>query len=297
MTNWAGAVETLGKGLFAVGMKVTQREDDEIAFMRQKALQELGIQAQKDLQAQNQKFLGEMEDKRQTFEGEQFARETAARAGEQQRGFDFQRELNEDNKKWDLRRDADMRAFQLKIRETDSLDDIIRSTNSQLADIGKSIDSWEQELMAARREGAEPSVIESYQRRIDALYSQQEQVRSAGQAAVSRATGGKPVQPGPTKEAAASLGTSPPTEAAPTKPAGPPAGAYTGGASAQAAPAAQQPGGSVFDSLFEPTPGGTAEINRRIVQWAGGKAGNVLFDPSSPTGQVNRDIYNRIFGK
>jgi hypothetical protein len=295
MTNWAGAVETFGKGLFAVGMKVAQREDDEIAFMRQKALQELGIQAQKDLQAQNQEFLKGQATASQEHAKEMFGMETAARAGEQQAGFAHAEAMAEDAKKWDAQRDATMRSFQLKLKESETLDDVIRSTNAQLGDIGKSIDSWEQELMSARSEGADDATIASYQRRIDALYAQQEQVRGAGQAAVSRLTGGKPVQPGPTKEAAAEKAAGKPATSMTPPQKGPPPGGYTGRTGA-AAPATQPQGSTLFDSILGPQPD-TAEINRRIASGVGSWAGRTLADPNNPTGNINRDIYTRLFGE
>lgn len=297
MANWAGAVETFGKGLFEVGKVVVRREDDEIAFMRQKALQELGIKAQKELQAANQEFTKGENERNREHDTTMATTRVGAELAMQDRGNAQALARLEVEKKWDAERDAAMRNFTLKTRESDSIQDIIRSTNAQLGDIAKSIDSWEQELFAAQSEGvADPAAIERYQRRIESLYAQQDQVRQAGQAAVSRLTGGKPVQPGPTKEAAAELTAGKPAPAAPAAaPKGPPPGAYTGGSTA--APAAAPPSaqtGSLFELSPEKTPWAfksTGDINRSI----GGKLAGAVVD-ESPTGQINRKIYESLFG-
>lgn len=294
MANWAGAVETFGKGLFAVGQTVVRREDDEIAFMRQKALQELGIQAQKDLQTANQEFLKGQAKEGREHDQTMFGMEAAARRGETELGHQYSRELFNDQKKWDAQRDASSQSFQLRLKEADNKDDIIRFTNTQLADLGKSIDTWEQEMLAY--DGGDPEVQARYQSRIDALYAQQDQVRNAAMAAISRATGGKPRQPGPTKEAAAELpaaaSAQPGAAAAPAAKV-PPAGAYLGGES-QAAPAAAESSGNLFEISPEKTPWAyknPGDINRAIGERLGG-----AFIDDSPTGQINRKIRDSLFG-
>ncbi len=201
MTNVSGALETLGKGLFAMGQTQIRKEEDEIAYMRQQALQELGIKAQKEMQASNQEFLKGQETARSEHDKELFGMNAAARAGEQQAGFAHAERLQSESQKWDATRDASMKSFQLKLKESDNIETIIRSTNAMLGDIDKNIATWEQEMFTAESGGvADPAVIEKAQARIDALYAQQEQIRSAGQAAVSRLTGGKPVPPPEKKE-------------------------------------------------------------------------------------------------
>lgn len=303
MTNWAGAVETLGKGLFAVGTKVTQREDDEIAFMRQQALQELGIQAQKDLQANNQTFLKEQAEAGREHDTTMFGMETAARAGEQQRGFQHDETMTRQQQSFQSGLASRRERFETEVRKLDSVDSIIRATQSAVSDIDKSINDYTKEWMKLQASSSEsgapidPSIAADWQGKIDSLLEQRQRLQDSGAIAVRELTGGKPLdrQAGPTKEAAAAA----PSAGGPTmtpparKPSGPPPNAYTGGgAPAQSA----QPQGTVFDSLLGPQPG-VAEINSRIGRWVGDKSSELFMDPSNPTGQINRGIFDRITGK
>lgn len=300
MTNWAGAVETFGKGLFAVGMKVTQREDDEIAFMRQKALQELGIQAQKDLQKGNQEFLAKEAEKGREHDQTMLTTKAGLDVALQERGWTHDETMAKGQQAFQSGLAARRERFEIEVRKLESVDSIIRATQSAVSDIDRTINDYTKEWMKLQANASEsgaaidPNIAADWQGKIDSLLQQRQRLQDSGAIAVRELTGGKPLdqkQPGPTKEAAAALEA---PKAAPA--AAPPKADGTGGQSATI-PAQQEQSGTLFDSLLKPTPGGTAAINRAIADKVGGKASELFMDPNNPTGQLNRDIFNSIFGK
>lgn len=278
--NWSGALQDLGKGLFAMGQTQIRKEEDEIAFMRTKALQELGFQQANASQARELAFrAGESAASREA-EAEGRAVMIAANRGDVQQAHEYALQRDKQNNAAAAGRDSAMKTFQLQLEGLRTTEAILSSTNSMLGDIQREKTSWRQALLKAQGEGADPETIKQYQDIYNQLTQQEISVREAGAKAVAARSGVKP--PEEKKSDLFAVPSSPfvtmPTGQAPAGPAATPktSGRYEGKAkgSAPAAPAATEKKPSIFSG---PQPG-AAEINAMVADKVSSAASSFVSD-------------------
>lgn len=304
--NVSGALQTLGQGLFEMAKVNVRREEDEIAFMRQKALQELGIKAHADLQEQSQKFQREENAAQREHAQTLFAQETAARRGETILQDELAGKREGARQSFEMRMAARREEFALKREQVKSLDDLksvmsstLRGVDADIRDAQKAVLDYRKEASTAGTE-VDPEIMGQYEAELQALRAEKASLRDAFKAQLASYSG---IEPDPDPEAPP--GSEERTRAVSRTPS------KVGLAEAQGQvqpprqsvgqkPVTQTPtpeSDSLFAPLLKPTPGGTEAINQAILNKVGGTASELFMGGDDPTSQINRRLFEQWRGR
>jgi hypothetical protein len=189
--NVSGALDTLGKGLFAVAGVTVERENADIEHMRRVALQELDQKHRERLQQESQKFQTDLFDK-ETVRGQtMFGMQAAAQAGETQRSIAAHQELERQRQAFEAGRDRNRQAFEERLFNAKTIEEIRQSTEAYLRDIDENI-----KTLTVERAQLDPLANADGAKQLDAMIASYKRQREGAVvnkiAAERRALGLKP---------------------------------------------------------------------------------------------------------